>query len=154
MEPSVDIDTRGSCSFRKLACRNSRTNFVAATERDVVFAWLGDSLDRYLRPDRDTVVSAHWQTLGSLIAECEQFGVRLFWQPSRKKTHTNLTRPGASIGRSIIQACSNISTPSSPRSGRSREFGLASSQDLRDTSRQLAKKSWTRPNSTQSFEAR
>ena len=63
MEPSVDIDTRGSCSIRKLASRNSRTNFVAATERDVVFARLGDSLDRYLRPDRNTVVSAHRKTL-------------------------------------------------------------------------------------------
>ena len=63
MEPSVDIDTRGSCSIRKLASRNSGTNLVAAPERDVVLARLGDSLDRYLRPDRDTVVSAHWQTL-------------------------------------------------------------------------------------------
>ena len=63
MEPSVDIDTRGSCSIRKLASRNSRANFVAATECDVVLARLGDSLDRYLRSDRDTVVSAHRQTL-------------------------------------------------------------------------------------------
>ena len=36
---------------------------MAATERYVVFARMGDSLDRYLRPDRDTVVSAHRQTL-------------------------------------------------------------------------------------------
>jgi hypothetical protein len=36
---------------------------VAAPERDVVFARLGDSLDRYLRSDRDTVVSAHRKTL-------------------------------------------------------------------------------------------
>ena len=36
---------------------------MAATERDVVLARMGDSLDRYLRPDRDTVVSAHRQTL-------------------------------------------------------------------------------------------
>jgi hypothetical protein len=44
---------------------------VAAPERDVVLARLGDSLDRYLRSDRDTVVSAHRQTLSSLIAKCE-----------------------------------------------------------------------------------
>ena len=63
MEPSVDIDACGSRSFRQLACRNSRAHFVAATECDIVLARLGDSLDRYLRPDRDTVVSAHRQTL-------------------------------------------------------------------------------------------
>jgi hypothetical protein len=63
MEPSVDIDTRGSCSIRKLASRNSGTNLVAAPERDVVLARLGDSLNRHLRPNRDTVVSAHRKTL-------------------------------------------------------------------------------------------
>jgi len=63
MEPSINIDPRSSRSIRQPARRNSGPNFVAIAERNVVLARMGDSLDRYLRPDRDTVVSAHRQTL-------------------------------------------------------------------------------------------
>jgi hypothetical protein len=53
---------------------------VAASECDVVFARLGNSLDRYLRPDRHTAVSAHRQTLSNLIAKCEYFGIKpMIW---------------------------------------------------------------------------